>query len=225
MPDPDQGSVASPPVSLPGSQGLHPEFARRLAGLHGDVSFTITSGYRSSQQQQKLFDLFKAGKGNPANRPGTSNHEGVPFGPAEGLAADIHGDYSRLHAAAAKHKLHFPVAKERWHCQPIEAISPKYTRQVLGPASDFPALGPEPEAEIKVEVRKDQEVSIFVSPPGGAVFITDGRTKRAINTPAEMIFWATKGSPPIVPNAVKPDGSIEIHAIDPEIFAGIPEAK
>lgn len=45
------------------------------AAARDGVSLQITSGMRTRAEQQRLYDLYKAGKGNIAARPGTSNHE------------------------------------------------------------------------------------------------------------------------------------------------------
>lgn len=59
----------------------------RAAGMPGGV----TSSYRSRAQQQHLYDLWRAGKGNFALPPGSSKHEtgyslDLPSGPREWLA-------------------------------------------------------------------------------------------------------------------------------------------
>jgi GH24 family phage-related lysozyme (muramidase) len=160
--------------TLPNSQGLHPEFLRRLVALYADTPFTITSGYRSSTEQQWLYNLFKSGRGSPANKPGTSNHEAVPFGPAEGLAADLRPaqGYSVLHVAAAKHKLYFPLAGEPWHAQPIECRSPHYTGRCLGPAIQ--------------PTQEDDDMVKIVGIAGHGLCLVDGLTYRHIDSPQEV---------------------------------------
>ena len=39
---------------------------------------------------------------------------------------------SAAHAAAAKYKLRFPIAKEPWHCQPQDVSSPHFTGDPFG---------------------------------------------------------------------------------------------
>lgn len=46
------------------------------------VTLTINSGFRSYPEQKALHDLYKAGRGNLAARPGTSNHQ-------SGIAIDL----------------------------------------------------------------------------------------------------------------------------------------
>jgi peptidoglycan hydrolase-like protein with peptidoglycan-binding domain len=45
------------------------------AAARDGVSLQINSGMRTRAEQQHLYDLYKAGKGNIAAKPGTSNHE------------------------------------------------------------------------------------------------------------------------------------------------------
>lgn len=52
------------------------KFDAMVAAAAADgVQLRITSGYRSYAEQVALWNLYKAGKGNIAARPGTSNHE------------------------------------------------------------------------------------------------------------------------------------------------------
>lgn len=52
------------------------------AAAQEGVTLTINSGFRSYPEQKALYDLYKAGRGNLAARPGTSNHQ-------SGIAIDI----------------------------------------------------------------------------------------------------------------------------------------
>lgn len=48
------------------------------------------SGYRTTEQQQRLYDLYLSGQGAPANPPGTSSHEvGVAVDLAEPVMRDV----------------------------------------------------------------------------------------------------------------------------------------
>ena len=79
--------------------------------------FNLTSAFRSYATQEKLWKDYKAGKGNPANRPGYSLHE-------FGLAVDIlSSDAALLDNSGLLKKWGFwrPLAPnpEAWHIQPI----------------------------------------------------------------------------------------------------------
>jgi D-alanyl-D-alanine carboxypeptidase len=74
------------------------------------VHLRITSGYRSYAQQVRLYKLYKAGKGNLAARPGTSNHE-------KGNAIDF-TNLPGAHAWLKRHAHHYGFknfAPEPWH--------------------------------------------------------------------------------------------------------------
>ncbi|ANH51291.1 putative peptidase [Campylobacter phage PC5] len=77
--------------------------------------FIVTSGYRSMESQQKLYNNFINGKGSPANRPGYSLHE-------YGMAVDINSaDAIKLDSSGMLSKYDFwrPIPnKEPWHVQP-----------------------------------------------------------------------------------------------------------
>jgi hypothetical protein len=77
----------------------------------------VASGLRSYNEQKILYNLYLAGKGNLAARPGTSNHE-------TGLAVDawINGtvalfSHKQAAALAAKHNLVRTVPSEAWHAE------------------------------------------------------------------------------------------------------------
>lgn len=95
---------------------LAPSFRRRLERLLNDAPtrIAIRSGYRSRAEQQALYDAWRAGRGNPANRPGTSRHE-------TGEAADLRwlgaGSQAWAHENASSYGLHFPYSHEPWHVE------------------------------------------------------------------------------------------------------------
>lgn len=99
--------------------GLVPAFRERVewglsyAEAYG-ASLTVTSGKRSSQEQRRLYELFKAGKGHPANAPGTSAHE---FGLAVDVAADDPRWYPSLHSLWRALGLAVPYSREPWHVE------------------------------------------------------------------------------------------------------------
>lgn len=145
------------------AEWLHPEFKRRLEALYDVVPFTVTSGGRSTHRQAELYRLFKAGKGNPANRPGTSWHEYEPDGSMLAEAADIEPKAgftdADLHREGKRFGIHFPVAKEAWHAQPVEAES---SRRTVGQG-----LGPLPEVEEEVNEEEDMIKYGLITPQGG----------------------------------------------------------
>jgi hypothetical protein len=110
---------ADPGKHLKGDwQGIDPVLAGRLAH-HAKVNkaaYTITSGYRSYEEQVKLYADYKAGKLQAtAAVPGTSWH-------GSRLAVDtstypIRGATS---AQLAMYGLCKPLKNEPWHIQPIE---------------------------------------------------------------------------------------------------------
>jgi lysozyme len=106
------------------TERLHPIFRARLEGLLAATGCRVRSGWRSSEEQAQLYHCYLTGScnnGNPANPPGSSNHEAAPFGEPAGLAADLEGDLATAHALAPSFGIHFPIANvEPWHAQPVE---------------------------------------------------------------------------------------------------------
>lgn len=98
---------------------LEDVFARRLGAalLAAPSRLSITSGYRDRDEQQRLYDEFRAGRGAPANRPGTSKHELKRDGEPAAEAADVAGPRSWLHANAEQFGLTFPYDHEPWHVE------------------------------------------------------------------------------------------------------------
>ncbi len=107
--------------------GMNGDFAQKLnqlvAASGGRV--TIGSGYRNSEQQQKLwadalvkynYDEHEARKW--VAKPGYSNHE-------KGFAADLGGDLALAHQLAPQFGLYFPMngtggkGNEPWHVEPV----------------------------------------------------------------------------------------------------------
>jgi GH24 family phage-related lysozyme (muramidase) len=152
----DPRMVRQPSHKFAKAEWLHPIFRIRLEALYDQVPFTNKSGGRSRQRQAELYNDFKAGRGNPANRPGTSWHEYDEDGSTLAQAADIHPkpgkSYAQMQAAAKNLGLHFPVSKEAWHVQPIEAgNSSRVAGQGLGPVPAY--WNPEP-----LEDEEDEEM-------------------------------------------------------------------
>ena len=110
---------------------LHPIFRERLQQLFDATGCWANSTWRSSQEQQYFRDCYvncNCNNCNPANEPGSSNHEAVPWGDAMALAADIGGDLNAAYDVAANYGLHFPIVSvEPWHIQPVEVPYAYYT--------------------------------------------------------------------------------------------------
>lgn len=124
-PAPEQAPPPPPPASIEINHwlkgdldGLDGELTQRLAkiGERLGQKLTIASGKRSREEQQELYDLYLAGKGNLAAKPGTSNHE-------TGRAADVNVDgtslanYKNAKDVSAEFGIHFPVGGEPWHAE------------------------------------------------------------------------------------------------------------
>ena len=81
-------------------------FKRAQAG--GAPKKRLESGWRSEATQQKLYDLWRAGKGNFALPPSQSNH-------VKGIAIDVYGP---LQDWMVKHGKHYGWTQDRnepWH--------------------------------------------------------------------------------------------------------------
>lgn len=102
---------------------LQPSFARRLRALIADAPgpVGITSGFRSRADQQRLYDLYRSGKGNPANPPGKSRHE---RGEAADLSFRTNSVRAWCHTAAPRYGLRFPYRHEPWHIEPDSTPDP-----------------------------------------------------------------------------------------------------
>ena len=100
------------------TEGLNNGLLTRLAKLGKKLGqpISIQSGKRSFEEQTRLYNLYKAGRGNLAAKPGTSRHE-------SGNAADASiggvnlASYKNAKAEARKLGLGFPVAGEAWHVE------------------------------------------------------------------------------------------------------------
>ncbi len=89
--------------------------AMKAAAARAGVTLHVNSGFRTMAEQRYLYNLYKAGKGNLAARPGYSNHQG-------GLSADINAPggysgkvYNWLKANAHKYGFKNDVGGEPWH--------------------------------------------------------------------------------------------------------------
>lgn len=159
--------VRGPSSKFQRAEWLHPVFRVRLEALFDAVPFTVTSGGRSTARQAELYRAFKAGRGNPANPPGTSWHEYDPNSDDPwtlAQAADIEPAKGKtdadLHRAAKNYGLHFPIKGEPWHIQPLEAKSSKRTKGQ--------GLGPVPTTEQPTEDEEEEMIKYgLITPQGG----------------------------------------------------------
>jgi D-alanyl-D-alanine carboxypeptidase/Transglycosylase SLT domain len=91
-------------------QGLHPSLSqivnRIISESNGRV--TVTSGFRTFEEQQELYQRYLSGSGNLAAKPGTSRHE-------FGLAVDFGGDLDLAAELAERYGLQNTVPGEPWH--------------------------------------------------------------------------------------------------------------
>jgi GH24 family phage-related lysozyme (muramidase) len=113
-------------------ENLHPVFRARVLESCSAAGTSVLSGARSTERQRQLYDDFLAGRGNPANPPGTSWHEygeGIPGGP-HALAVDFNQPYPH-----GQPGLIFPIPGEPWHAQPSEIPEPA---RVAGAESRLP---------------------------------------------------------------------------------------
>lgn len=140
-------------------QGLNPQFSSALSALFAaapeDVrtGLRIISAFRPEARQAELYQqaVAKYGSEQAARKwvapPGKSNHN-------HGLAVDLRfvNDAARewAHANAKNHGLHFPMAHEPWHIEPVGArqqraaptfIPSRYPQQ-MPPAQSTPQNPP-----------------------------------------------------------------------------------
>jgi LAS superfamily LD-carboxypeptidase LdcB len=86
----------------------------RDAAAEAGVYLQAWSGFRSQEKQAALYEAWKAGVGNPAAKPGYSNHQ-------SGRALDINllgvprETYAWLKKNASRYGFRRTVASEPWH--------------------------------------------------------------------------------------------------------------
>lgn len=107
--------------------GMNGDFAFRLQNMINASGgrVYITSGYRSPERQQQLWDQALRKYGDPeiadnwVARPGKSHH-------GMGIAADLGFANSAarqwVHDNAARFGLHFPMEWEPWHIEPVGSL-------------------------------------------------------------------------------------------------------
>ncbi len=172
--------MAEPSLPVPPGRtgGIHPALARRLAALHAAHPIRVNSGYRTMENQQLFFDCAQAKIATgtcpsgceqsacaSAARPGESNHGYTPNGVAKALAADIEslsGDTAGMHAASAELGLHFPIAHEPWHVQPVEVPTGSFTGAPFPPEDDLQSDEREAVLFVKVFLHELKDSGWFV---------------------------------------------------------------
>lgn len=107
---------------MAGYDGLDPQLASALRSLIAESGggIFITSGFRSPQQQQALWQQALKKYGDPeiadnwVARPGTSHHE---MGFAVDLGFNNAAAREWAHRNAARFGLRFPMSHEPWHIE------------------------------------------------------------------------------------------------------------
>lgn len=84
----------------------------RDAARRDGVDLAVVSGYRTNEQQEDLFRLYRRGRGPLAARPGTSNHQS---GHALDLDMTLTGATRWLKRHARGFGFKRTVPSERWH--------------------------------------------------------------------------------------------------------------
>jgi LAS superfamily LD-carboxypeptidase LdcB len=116
-----EGGHGESPYSADNPYGLEPELYRRIMRLNemspfGPNTVTVGSGYRSFEEQARLYQDWQNGVPGQARAapPGRSNHN-------HGTAADL--EYASeeakrwVQSVARELGLHFPVEGEDWHVE------------------------------------------------------------------------------------------------------------
>lgn len=130
-------------------QGADPDFTDKIMQLisasGGQIS--LTSGYRDTAHQQRLWDaaLQKYGSAAAARKyvapPGHSNHE-------KGIAADLSGNLKLAAQLAPRFGLYNPMSWEPWHFEPVgsrgQASQQAYTSPNAGGDANAQAAGQDP---------------------------------------------------------------------------------
>ena len=140
---------------------LHPRFMRRLENFFADGRIkgyvAVSSGCRSYAEQKKLYDKYRAGKGNLAANPDWSRPDGFFKGSfhqeqPDGYSYAVDLSMAKLTGPsradvtniAAKYGLRPTVKSEWWHFQPRDATNwfpcTAYPEEEYAPKTDWAAL-------------------------------------------------------------------------------------
>ena len=86
--------------------------AMRAAAARNGINLKLVSGFRTHEKQQQLYREWRRGTGNPAARPGFSNHQS---GRALDISVDSDPIREWLKANAKRFGFHRTVRNEPWH--------------------------------------------------------------------------------------------------------------
>lgn len=96
-------------------ESLAPYFALRDAAAEINLQLCIESGFRTYSHQQRLYDLYRRGRGNLAAKPGRSNHQHGQAFDFNTLGYDGTPMYDWLKRNAPKFGFLRTVNGEHWH--------------------------------------------------------------------------------------------------------------
>lgn len=113
---------------MPTLEGADPALRSAVERMidESDGKLTLTSGYRSVEEQQALWDASDK-SGVYVGKPGESHHN-------TGKAADIGGDMDYLDANAARYGLYRPMSWEKWHVELADGEGSEYNPEAHGTA-------------------------------------------------------------------------------------------
>lgn len=147
-------------------QGLNQRLLAALCATAEELGspITVVSGFRSIEEQRRLFEGFKKGLPgfNMAAPPGKSNHN---FHTAADIRPRLAGN-----AVAARHGLLFPVRGEPWHAEIADAKSQAVRAEPVYEGGPLPSGGAMkhhagPIREVAVAVIVDGEVDREIAGP------------------------------------------------------------
>ncbi|MFO0657394.1 MAG: D-alanyl-D-alanine carboxypeptidase family protein [Polyangia bacterium] len=106
-------------------------YRMQTAAQRFGLSLFLNSGFRTNQQQQDVFDLYRRGRGPLAARPGFSNHQ-------SGHALDIDMRLPRVRLWMSRHAHEFgfqrTVPSENWHWEFRGSVQ-RLLRQPVAPGN------------------------------------------------------------------------------------------
>lgn len=146
----------------------------------------VISAWRSRAHQRYLYDLYRAGRGNLAAWPGTSNHEGKPPD-GKGEAVDlVWWAIGAARVVARKYGFHFPIPTEAWHLESLP--------QLRGSYMGYSLEGSPPETRKEIDMAV---LELGLIQPGKAVRkriylgrVKDPYTAKEIDVRGALDLWA-----------------------------------